>query len=106
MVLFLKTVSLIMRCWKLIQNKVSLSWVLKNRKKKETEKGLRNFWIRENRRKTHNKTQQIYLKMEDLYNNNENDIRYVVKRTGTKVPFEVDKIEMAILKAMNSIDAV
>jgi len=44
--------------------------------------------------------------MEDLYNNNESDIRYVVKRTGTKVPFEVDKIEMAVLKAMNSIDAV
>ena len=44
--------------------------------------------------------------MEDLYNNNENDIRYVVKRTGTKVPFEVDKIEMAVLKAMHSIDAV
>jgi len=44
--------------------------------------------------------------MENLYNNNESDIRYVVKRTGTKVPFEVDKIEMAVLKAMNSIDAV
>lgn len=44
--------------------------------------------------------------MEDLYNNNESDIRYVVKRTGTKVPFEVDKIEMAVLKAMNSIDVV
>ena len=44
--------------------------------------------------------------MENLYNNNESDIRYVVKRTGTKVPFEVDKIEMAILKAMHSIDAV
>ena len=44
--------------------------------------------------------------MEDLYNNNESDIRYVVKRTGTKVPFEVDKIEMAVLKAMHSIDAV
>ena len=44
--------------------------------------------------------------MEDLYNNNESDIRYVVKRTGTKVPFEVDKIEMAVLKAMNSIDAI
>jgi ribonucleoside-diphosphate reductase beta chain len=44
--------------------------------------------------------------MEDLYNNNESDVRYVVKRTGIKVPFEVDKIEMAVLKAMHSIDAV
>lgn len=44
--------------------------------------------------------------MENLYNDNERDIRYVVKRTGTKVPFEVDKIEMAVLKAMHSIDAV
>ena len=44
--------------------------------------------------------------MENLYNNNESDIRYDVKRTGTKVPFEVDKIEMAVLKAMHSIDAV
>jgi ribonucleoside-diphosphate reductase beta chain len=44
--------------------------------------------------------------MENLYNNSESDIRYVVKRTGTKVPFEVDKIEMAVLKAMHSIDAV
>ena len=44
--------------------------------------------------------------MEDLYNNNEKDIRYVVKREGNKVPYQTEKIERAILKAMISADAV
>ena len=43
--------------------------------------------------------------MENIYNI-EKDVRYVVKRTGNKVPFETKKVERAVLKAMNSVDMV
>ena len=39
-----------------------------------------------------------------IYNNYEKDSRYVIKRNGSKVPFQTDKIERAILKAMNGIN--
>jgi ribonucleoside-diphosphate reductase beta chain len=38
------------------------------------------------------------------YNNYEKDSRYVIKRNGSKAPFQTDKIERAILKAMNGIN--
>ena len=44
--------------------------------------------------------------MESLVDKVSNDIRYVIKRSGDKVPYETEKIEMAVLKAMNSIDKV
>ena len=44
--------------------------------------------------------------MESLVDKVSNDIRYVIKRSGDKVPYETEKIEMAVLKAMNSIDRV
>ena len=34
------------------------------------------------------------------------DIRYVVKRSGDKVPFHSEKIEKAVIKAMKSIDMI
>lgn len=43
--------------------------------------------------------------MEDLLNMINKDIRYVIKRTGNRVPFQSEKIERAILKAMDSISA-
>lgn len=36
----------------------------------------------------------------------EKDMRYVIKRSGNKVVFKSEKIEMAILKAMNSVNNV
>jgi len=44
--------------------------------------------------------------MENLNNMLEKDMRYVIKRSGNKVPFETEKIEKAVLKAMDSIDMV
>ena len=44
--------------------------------------------------------------MESLVDKVSNEIRYVIKRSGDKVPYETEKIEMAVLKAMNSIDKV
>ena len=44
--------------------------------------------------------------MSNLIDQLNNDIRYVIKRSGTKVVFKQDKIENAILKAMISIDSV
>lgn len=44
--------------------------------------------------------------MESLVEKVSNDIRYVIKRSGDKVPYETEKIEMAVLKAMNSVDKV
>ena len=44
--------------------------------------------------------------MENLNNMLEKDMRYVIKRSGNKVPFETEKIEKAVLKAMGSIDMV
>jgi len=34
------------------------------------------------------------------------DVRYVIKRSGIKVPFETEKIELAVLKAMKAIDMI
>jgi len=44
--------------------------------------------------------------MKSLVEKVSDDIRYVIKRSGEKVPYETEKIEMAVLKAMNSIDKV
>jgi len=44
--------------------------------------------------------------MESLIDKVSSDIRYVIKRSGDKVPYETEKIEMAVLKAMNSVDKV
>ena len=44
--------------------------------------------------------------MENLNNMLEKDSRYVIKRSGNKVPFETEKIERAVLKAMSSVDMV
>ena len=44
--------------------------------------------------------------MENLINIIDRDIRYVVKRNGTQEPFETNKIEVAIIKAMRGIDKV
>jgi ribonucleoside-diphosphate reductase beta chain len=44
--------------------------------------------------------------MESLNEMLEKDTRYVIKRSGNKAPFQTEKIEKAVLKAMNSIDAV
>lgn len=44
--------------------------------------------------------------MEELYENDDKDIRYVVKREGNKVPYQTEKIKRAILKAMISADSV
>jgi ribonucleoside-diphosphate reductase beta chain len=44
--------------------------------------------------------------MENLIDKVSKDIRYVIKRSGDKVVFQQEKIEFAILKAMNSIDQV
>ena len=44
--------------------------------------------------------------MDTLTNQVSKDIRYVIKRSGDKVAFQSEKIEFAILKAMNSIDKV
>lgn len=44
--------------------------------------------------------------MESLTNQVSRDIRYVIKRSGDKVPFQTEKIERAILNAMMSIDMV
>ncbi len=41
--------------------------------------------------------------MENLTTKVDNDMRFVVKRSGNKVPYMVDKIEKAVLKAMNSV---
>jgi len=43
--------------------------------------------------------------MEELLNVINKDIRYVIKRTGSRVPFKTEKIEKAILKAMSGINA-
>ncbi len=42
--------------------------------------------------------------MEELLNVINKDIRYVIKRTGARVPFKTEKIEKAILNAMSGID--
>ena len=44
--------------------------------------------------------------MENLNNMLEKDMRYVIKRSGNKVPFETEKIERAVLKAMNSVGMI
>ena len=44
--------------------------------------------------------------MSNLIDQLNNDIRYVIKRSGTKVVFKQEKIENAILKAMISIDSI
>ena len=44
--------------------------------------------------------------MENLITKVDNDMRFVVKRSGNKVPYMVDKIEKAVLKAMNSVGSV
>ena len=44
--------------------------------------------------------------MESLVDNVNKDLRYVIKRNGDKVLFESEKIEMAVLKAMNSVGTV
>lgn len=44
--------------------------------------------------------------MESLIDKVSSDIRYVIKRSGDKVPYETEKIEMAVLKAMNSVNKV
>ena len=44
--------------------------------------------------------------MENLTTKVDNDMRFVVKRSGNKVPYMVDKIENAVLKAMNSVGNV
>jgi len=44
--------------------------------------------------------------MDNLIDSVSKDIRYVIKRSGDKVVFKSEKIEMAILNAMKSIDKV
>lgn len=44
--------------------------------------------------------------MENLMNKIEKDMRYVIKRSGDKVVFKTEKIEIAVLKAMKSTDQV
>ena len=44
--------------------------------------------------------------MDNLIDSVSKDIRYVIKRSGDKVVFKSEKIEMAILNAMKSIDRV
>jgi len=44
--------------------------------------------------------------MENLTTKVDNEMRFVVKRSGNKVPYMVDKIENAVLKAMNSVGNV
>jgi ribonucleoside-diphosphate reductase beta chain len=44
--------------------------------------------------------------MENLTTKVDNDMRFVVKRSGNKVPYMVNKIENAVLKAMNSVGNV
>ena len=44
--------------------------------------------------------------MESLMDKIDRDIRYVVKRSGDKVPFHSEKIEKAVIKAMKSIDMI
>ena len=44
--------------------------------------------------------------MDELVKKVSKDIRYVIKRSGDKVAFQSEKIELAVLKAMNSIDKV
>ena len=44
--------------------------------------------------------------MEEILNIINKDIRYVIKRTGVRVPFQTEKIKNAIIKAMTGIDAV
>ena len=44
--------------------------------------------------------------MDNLIDSVAKDIRYVIKRSGDKVVFKSEKIEMAILNAMKSIDKV
>ena len=44
--------------------------------------------------------------MERLIDKIDRDIRYVVKRSGDKVPFYSEKIEKAVIKAMKSIDMI
>ena len=44
--------------------------------------------------------------MERLIDKIDRDIRYVVKRSGDKVPFHSEKIERAVIKAMKSIEMV
>jgi ribonucleoside-diphosphate reductase beta chain len=44
--------------------------------------------------------------MEILSNTLDSDIRYVVKRSGDKVPFQLDKIKNAVLKAMISTENI
>lgn len=44
--------------------------------------------------------------MNNLVEKVSSEIRYVIKRSGDKVPYETEKIEMAVLKAMNSVDKV
>ena len=40
--------------------------------------------------------------MNNVENSSLNDIRFVIKRSGDKVPFEEEKIKNAIIKAMSS----
>jgi len=44
--------------------------------------------------------------MENLTDITQTDTQYVIKRSGDKVPFEVDKIQNAIVKAMKSLGKV
>ena len=44
--------------------------------------------------------------MESLTNQVNRDLRYVIKRSGDKVLFQTEKIQIAVLKAMESIDKV
>lgn len=44
--------------------------------------------------------------MESLTNQVSRDLRYVIKRSGDKVLFQTEKIEIAVLKAMESIEKV
>ena len=44
--------------------------------------------------------------MENLMNKVEKDMRYVIKRSGDKVVFKTEKIEVAVLKAMKSTNQI
>jgi len=44
--------------------------------------------------------------MENLSDRLDKDVRYVIKRSGSRVEFQQEKIEMAVIKAMKSIDSV